>query len=281
MRCGPRQFRSPACLAIGLACACPATVALAENASPLPEWVYSTGIAHEAYLLPAPERWEVSLGLSVDQQPRYDGASAGRFFTLPLLDVRYDGWAFLSTSEGLGVNLLRGKTYRGGLALTYDEGRRHGARADTNRLDDVSATAEAKLFFEAVVFPFALRVDARRGLGARGGWIGDVGAYLPVTSSDRFTLFAGASVTVADREYEQAYFGITPAESARSGLPGFQAAGGIKSASLGINAVWSISSHWFLDGVAAVDKLLGDAEDSPLARQKTQAALGVTLGYGF
>jgi len=38
----------------------------------------------------------------------------------PAFDIRYKDLLFLSDGDGLGVNLLRGETYRAGVALGYD-----------------------------------------------------------------------------------------------------------------------------------------------------------------
>ena len=68
-----------------------------------------------------------------------------------MINVRYKDLWFASVGEGLGVNLLHGDHYRGGLAITYDLGRLeendishlHGL-GDINRAPAVKAFMSVK-----------------------------------------------------------------------------------------------------------------------------------------
>lgn len=258
---------------------------VAQTPSPLPEWEYSAGIPLREYFEPKPPKWEITLGIGTQLQPKYDGASQYQFLPGPAIDVRYYDLAFLSTGEGLGINIFHGKNYRAGAAITYDLGRSNVSLFQPdgiNRLRPIGGVApgpEAKLFAEYVWFPVVFRADIRRALGGYDGWVGDLSMYVPVAGSQRFFLFVGPSLTFVDGHYMQNYFGVTPHQAQISGLPAFRASGGLKEISLGLSGTWFFYRNWFLNNSLAIDRLLNDAARSPTTRHKIQYAVGFTVGY--
>lgn len=258
--------------------------ALAQTPSPLPEWEYSAGIGLREYFQPNPPKWQTELGIGVATQPDYDGASHYEIVPAPSFDVRYYNLAFLSVGEGLGINVFHGKTYRVGAAITYNLGRKlnNDVRLTTQRR--VSPTAEFKLFGEYVIFPVVMRLDVRQALnGGYQGFVGDLGAYMPVAGSRKYKyfVFAGPSVTFGSGQYMSHFFGVNAEQARESGLPEFNAKGGIKSVSFGVNASWFFQGSWFVNGAGAINRLLGDAAQSPFTQEKTQLTLNFTIGYLF
>jgi outer membrane scaffolding protein for murein synthesis (MipA/OmpV family) len=133
-----------------------------------------------------------------------------------------------------------------------------------------------------VLFPVVLRADVRKGLGGHGGWIGDLSAYMPIAGKpDKFAVFAGPSLTLADDRYMTRYFGITPVQSARSGYPIHTTDGGAKQVGFGITGVWFITDHWLLNANAAVQHLLGDAANSPIVQTPWGVSAVIAVGYRF
>ena len=104
------------------------------------------------------------------------------------------------------------------------------------------------------------------------------------------TFFMGASLSadfVADR-FAEHYFSVTPAGALASGLPVFNADGGMKNWKVGLLANQSLSGDlrrgWSLFGTGSYSRLLGDFKDSPIVARRGSAgqwfgALGV--GYTF
>jgi outer membrane scaffolding protein for murein synthesis (MipA/OmpV family) len=261
------------------ACSAPA---LAENPSPLPEWIYSSGIPLTRRFMDEIPKWQFIAGLSSEILPKYDGASRYHVLGGPMFDIRYKDLAFLATGEGLGVNFISNNYTRIGFAITYDLGRSRSLSHELNRLSDIDPTPEAKLFGEAVIFPFVIRADIRRSMGGYNGWAGDFSAYMPIAGwKKRLFVFAGPSIMFGDRNYMTRYFGITPAESQASGLPVFSPGGGAKSVSLGADATWLMGHHWFLNVILAGDCLLDDANRSPTTRNQVQGITGLTVAYRF
>lgn len=275
--------------------ACAATVALAalhaapaaaQTPSPLAEWQYSAGIGLMKLFMDEIPQWQVELGAAASMRPRYDGAADYRVLFGPSIDVRYRDLFFWSTGEGIGWNALRGRNWRAGIAMSYNLGRRE--KDDSQNLSGMGAihwAPEAKLFAEYAIskdFPLVMRVDARRSLGGSDGWIGDIGAYLPLPgSSEKFFWFAGPNVTLADSRYMQTWFGVSPVQASRTGYPVHNASAGLQSWSFGVTAVWFLDKHWFVTGDTVVRQLVGDARDSPLTRKSVNTGFDFSVNYQF
>lgn len=275
----PVRFVALLCLCVlGLAIAVPAR---AQTPSPLGEWQYSAGVVLKKRFDPHPPHWEELVGFGGEFLPRFEGSDNYYFEPGPTIDIRYRDLAFFSTGEGLGVNLLRGTNYRAGLALTYDLGRNEGTYYRLRGRSSLSPSAAPKLFAEYVFFPVIVRGDVRHNLGGVGGWIGDVSAYLPVMGNDKFFVFAGASVTLADKNYLDHDFGVDQQEAQNTHLPVYSPGGGVKSAGVGTNMTYIFGEHWFLDGVFAATTLLGPAASSPTVDNKWQYAASISLAYDF
>jgi outer membrane scaffolding protein for murein synthesis (MipA/OmpV family) len=253
----------------------------AQTPSPLANWQYSGGIAlAPATGHPFPE-WLVVVGASPLLSPQYEGSQRYTVKPGPTIFVRYKDRFYFSTGEGLGVDVLRERTYRAGVAISYDLGRDQDLNLRLRGLGDVDPAPELKLYGEYVIFPFVLHADVRRGLGGHDGYIGDVGFYVPIAGGEKYFVFIGPSFTWADDRYMSSYFGITPAQAARSQFSTFTANGGAKSATLGLSAEYSFTDHWFAQADMAYQRLIGDAGDSPITEDPSQFALALTIGYRF
>ncbi|WP_343520101.1 MipA/OmpV family protein, partial [Sphingomonas sp.] len=88
----------------------------------------------------------------------------------------------------------------------------------------------------------------------------------------------------ADRKYHRAYFGITSADAAASGLPAYDPKGGVQAVGVAAGHLHQLSRRWGVATYARYDRLVGDAADSPVARtlgSRNQFAAGVALSYTF
>jgi len=258
--------------------------ALAQTPSPLQEWQYSGGIALYKLFIPNTPLWQIETGAAFERRPLYEGSGRFRDIGGPVIDVRYKDIAFLSVGEGIGWNFLRGDHYRVGVAIGYDLGR--PARDDLGHLKglgDVSSAPVGKLFGSYVLskeFPLVIRGDVRQFAGGANGAVGDIGAYMPLPgSSERFIMFAGPSVTLADRLYTQTLFGVSPSQALASGYPDYAAHGGLEAAGFGFTATRFIATHWLINADLAANRILGSAAHSPIARDRTPRSFVVSFAY--
>ena len=168
------------------------------------------------------------------------------------------------------------------------------ARIITRRLTglgNINPTAQAKIYGDYVFrphmmgheIPVIVSVDVRRAIGGYDGTIANIGTYMPIAGSvkDRYFMFLGASGTYMDQQTARTYFGISPAQSAKSGLPIFNAPGGPESFGVGVSAGWFITDHWFLNGDLSVKRILADFNQSPIVQEPWQGFASFGLAYVF
>ena len=256
----------------------------AQTPSPMQEWQYSGGIILSRLFEPNLPDWRLVLGMAPDVHPIYDGARAYRLQGGPVINIQFRDIAFASTGDGIGYNFLRGDHYRFGVAIAYDFGRRE--RDDYTNLrgmGDISVAPVFKLFGTTVLskrFPLILRVDARQILGGANGAVADIGVYMPLPgSSKKFVMFAGPSITFATHRYLQSTFGVTPAQSLASGHPVFDPNAGEAAVGVGFSATRFVTDHWLLNMDAAIRKLKGSPDVSPITERSTQREIAVSVDY--
>jgi len=256
----------------------------AQTPNPLQEWQYPGGIVLEKLFVPDLPEWRVALGVAGVLMPRYPGARGYRLEPGPVIDVRYRDLAFASVGEGLGVNLVHGRKYHVSVSVGYDLGR--PVSEDPTRLNglgDIAAAPVVKLSESYVLskrFPLILRADARRIVGGADGWLGDLEAYMPLPgSSPSFVMFAGPSITFANRRYVQKVWGVTAAQTAASGYPQYVGHGGINSTGVGFSATRFITPHFMINLDAALSWLKGSAHSSPLTEASVQRVVELSLVY--
>jgi outer membrane scaffolding protein for murein synthesis (MipA/OmpV family) len=255
----------------------PAT-ASAQTPAPLQEWQYSAGVPLEKMMAPEIPTWQVAVGAAAAFQPRYDGADRYHFEGGPSIDIRYSDLYFASTGEGFGANVLQGPNWRISLAAAYDLGRR-GQDDDEHLhgLGNINPAPELKLAAD-----YVLRADIRRSFGGSNGWVGDLGAYMPLPGSSKtFFWFAGPSLTFADSKYMNSWFGVSEAQAADSQYSYYHASAGLKSAGFGVSAIWFFQKHWFAACDFALEQLVGSAARSPITQRSSNGVLDLSVNYEF
>lgn len=230
--------------------------------------------------------WRIDLGLGTSVRSVYPGDNRYRVMAGPSVSIRYRDRFFLSTGEGLGADIVDTRHVQIGVALGYSLGRQESSDEFHLRgLGNIPVSPSALIFANYVVsknFPLVLRAAARRDLGGTDGWTGTFSAYMPLPgSSKRFYWFAGPTMTVGDARYMQSWFGVTPAQAARSPYGVYNAHAGLKSYGAGITAVWFLQKHWFLNVDAAVEELVNSAGHSPITQRPANAAVDATVSYQF
>jgi outer membrane scaffolding protein for murein synthesis (MipA/OmpV family) len=257
-----------------------AAPAAAQTPSPLAYWQYSVGQVLEPLGGPIPE-WRFYFGAGVAVQPEFPGAKHYEVVPSAVIDIRYRDIAFASDGEGIGVNLLRGPTYRAGVAVAYDVGRNHTEDPRLRTLSSIDAAPEAKLFGEIFIVPVVFTAAVRQAIGGHGGLIGDLGAYIPLPIFDDLYLFLGPTVTIANTTHAKSYFGVSPREAVGSTLTSFTPHGGIESAGVGLTSAWLLSEHWIVLSQAGFQRFLGDAARSPIVEDRSQFTAGINAIYHF
>lgn len=248
--------------------------------------------------------WSVSVGLFAISTPEYEGGKRRVNGVLPDFDISYKtkDWGKFgvgSKSRGVSWTILDEEAYSFGIMLGGDTGRsekdgtvfRPGSKR-LRGLGEIKSAGEVGVFGHVVLgVPLSLQVT--RGLGDekqdsknfsfkghRGTRI-EFGSEIPFKLSDSLTLSVSPSISWADKSYTQRYFGVTAAQSARSGFKAFNAEGGIKSVNIGAGLNYQIDKNWSANAGVTFHQLRGSAAKSPITEQKRQASALLGVNYAF
>ena len=88
---------------------------------------------------------------------------------------------------------------------------------------------------------------------------------------ERGFMSAGPGVTWADADYTMTFFGT----------PAYEAGSGWNAVRFGIGAGYRIDEHWNLGARVSTSRIVGDAADSPITRDRTPYGAGLFASYRF
>jgi MipA family protein len=256
----------------GLLCALAAPLAHADAAAPV------------AASAPASD-WSVTVGAGVQVEPRYPGASSQSAMPIPAFDIEYKNRWFAKQDMPFGVYAINDAHWSVGLALQYDmDNERHpGDAPRVAALPDLPMTPRAKAFADYTWSALTVSTSVAQDIGGHGeGLIADANAIvtLPLPGG-KFYFNIGPGLSWGDRQYQTAFFGVTPAQSAASGLPAYTAHAGIASDYLSTELDWLITQHWIASVNVKLARLQGSAAHSPVVSSRGQTTTTATLSYTF
>lgn len=91
-----------------------------------------------------------------------------------------------------------------------------------------------------------------------------------------------AGVTLVNRAYNMAYFGVTFEEADFMQInPEYHPDGGIEDVRVGARWNWALSPAWMVTTGLQASRLVGDARKSPLVERPTNVSLSTALVYRF
>lgn len=266
----------------------PSTADPAPKAEPMP--------AAEAASAPV-QRQRYLAGLVLEHSPPYAGAGFSKVELRPLLAFQAGRWRF-STSRatallgvgaevagsGASTDLIESDRWKIGIALRYDSGRKSSQSTRLAGLPDVERTLRGRVYANYQLNPrWGLQFSANQDLLDRGGGLilrQGLGYELPFKFADLPMAWgAGVGLSWADRMHLRTRYGITPEQSAISGLSAFDPTAGLLEWSAGAGVSAALSSRWVMFGNLSSSRLLGDAARSPLTIDRGSARLSVGLAY--
>jgi outer membrane protein len=254
-----------------------APLSAAQAGDPLPDspaqpsWLESIG--QQA------AEWNVILGAGVRVEPKFEGAKDFTIIPLPMVSADFGEYVSLDPM-GLTINAWQyeGLSVKG--RLGYDFGRDADDAKHLDGLGDIGASAVLGFDLAYEMMPFEFKLSLDKNIGGSDGFSAKFGTALMVPL-DPFMFAIGPSVTWADDNYMESYFGVTAKQSAKSGLREFDAEAGFKRFDLEVSGLYFINDHWVLRGEAGVGYLVGDAADSPVSQENLQPYTMFVLGYKF
>jgi outer membrane scaffolding protein for murein synthesis (MipA/OmpV family) len=225
--------------------------------------------------------------------PKYEGAKKYELIPLVIADIGWKGLQLEVRGLGARLDLLGDSPVQIGPIFNF-RGKRNSDKDGSGRvklLNDVDSSMEVGGFVGyrfggneygqgEIAFDLSLAKDVDDG---HDGLIGSAQVSYAAYRSQKFFLNVDAQTTFVDKKYMRAFFGVTPAEAARSGLAAYRPDGGIRDAGAGLTAGYQFNEKWGLIARAGANYYLGDAKDSPIVDEgsKLQAVGGLALSYRF
>ncbi len=196
------------------------------------------------------------------------------------------------TAFELQANLVDHPWFRIGPSLNYRFGRSDVDDPVVDKMREIDDTVEGGAFVGVEFIDgdnprrrIVAMVDFLHDLGSEhDGYTVTVGARVWEPLSRAFDLGLGATFCYADDDYMDTYFSVDAKDSQRSGLPVFRADGGAKDVRFTSALVFHLSENWHLAAGVQYQRLMGDAEDSPVVDDRGSADQwygGLGLGYSW
>ncbi len=226
--------------------------------------------------------WSVRIGALGIHKPAYEGSDDYELRAFPLIDVTVGETFFLHARTGAGVYIWNRNDCKIGLAVGYTFGREEDDSSDLRGLGDIDDGATANLLFEWAAGEVNLRARYEEQFTGHGtGFQVHLGLGHDLHVADKTILKSSIRTTYASSDYMEEYFGISPGQSTRSGLPVYDAAGGFKSVGFHMMAIHRLDRHWGILAGAGYDRLVGDAGDSPVVKNENQYGISIGVSYMF
>jgi outer membrane protein len=255
---------------------------------------------------------DLYVGLGAVSAPRYEGARERRVEALPVLQLELSNGIFFSGMSA-GMHLSGAPSFEYGPLLALQPRRSpSGSGTGVGGVDTFSPPG---------VLPQPPVVLARTQAGSRLAGMDTIGARLQAGGFVNFylsphlrltnnllygsgnekkgatwniglqriaaepalhhALSFTAGLTLANREYNQAFFGVLPAEAPRSGNRVYRAVGGLKDVYVGARWNWALAPAWMITSALQAQRLVGSAKDSPLVERPANFTVSTALAYRF
>jgi MipA family protein len=227
----------------------------------------------------------VRAGLGAQLRPGFIGAEDRE--AAPYWDVDIargsDPFRFEAPDDNFGIRLISEDKFTAGPAANIEGSRRES---------DVGApVGKVKTTFEVGAYAdylpsdnVRLRTELLKGVNGHQGVVGSVGADYIAREGDNYVVSMGPRILFSDSRYQRAYFGVTPAAAAASGLPVYRPKGGVHALALASGLSYQFSPRFGAFGFARYERLVGDAAKSPIVRElgsRNQISAGLGLSYTF
>ncbi|MFA1672154.1 MipA/OmpV family protein [Rhizobium mongolense] len=224
--------------------------------------------------------WNVVVGAGAIYGPKFEGSKDFKVMPAPFVSASFFNDCVHVGPTGVLVDIYKVENFKisakGGMEFGRDEDESDHLKG----LGDIDSGAEIGGVISYELGPIELTAGIDKIIGGSDGLTGTFGAeYSHMVG--RFIFSAGASATWADKDYMKSYFGVTPLQSARSGLEVYDPGAGFKRIDLTASVTYLASEHWFVRGQAELGILTGDARNSPVVQKDTQPSVMMFVGYKF
>lgn len=251
---------------------------------------------------------DMYVGVGLVSTARYEGADEKERKVLPVLQVQWSNGVFVSGASA-GIHLSRDPRFEFGPLVELHPGR--DASGTGGQVGGLGETRLGLFELQSVAAPTADGLAGMAPIHARLQAGGFLNTYLSpqwrLTSSllygagnarhgaklelgvqrlatqvgGRHRLALTAGVALANRSYNEAFFGVGEEDSFTSGHPTYAPGGGLNDAHLGLRWNWAWSPAWMLTSNVQATRLLGGARHSPLVERPTNLTVSTAIAFRF
>jgi outer membrane scaffolding protein for murein synthesis (MipA/OmpV family) len=241
----------------------------------------ATGAAH-AEEPPADSDWKISVGPGLYVFPKFPGSSQFQVLPFPVQDISWKDRLFSQGPDVLGVNVLRGEDYHVGMSVSFDfQSRSSSDDARLKGLPDVHYGPKLRLFADYTWWAFTGAAAVYQDIAGTGQGLTAMADLFVSAPIGNMLISAGPGLTWANATYTRTLFGVTPQESAASGLPHYDTASGLRDVHFNVNASYKISQHWSANVAAVVGRLERYAAGSPITERRLDLNGVASVLYRF
>jgi outer membrane protein len=232
--------------------------------------------------------WMVTVGARILVSPSWPGSADYSIYPLPYFSFRDPNSPLIwgSPDDGTSIALYSSEWLRVGIVGGFEGSRDRHDDKKLRGLKTIDWAIEAGGFVE--IWPVEWmrgRAEIRRSFFGGDGWVADIGLD-GVFKYNPWTFAVGPRVSFATEEYMRTYFGITNKEANKSKVfsKSYRPDGGLKSAGAAASISYDWDNAWSATVFGGWNKLLGDAEKSPIVRKigdDNQFFGGLAVSYTF
>jgi outer membrane protein len=229
----------------------------------------------------ANRQFVIDLGVGASLQPRYEAADSYLVYPFPLISV---GRFYV---PGLG-QVVDGRRRAGVFfypSFNFIGERKASDSADLTGTNTVDWALELGLGGGFRTEHFRAFAELRQGINGHTGQVGQLGIDGIIYPAEKWEVSFGPRADFASDDYMDTYFGVSAAEAAASGgqLSRYDPGGGFKSLGLAARASYDFNDDVRLHVQGGYDRLIGEAADSPIAKNgsEDQFSVGVGVTYRF
>lgn len=238
--------------------------------------------------IPAGDTTTVTVGIGGGIAPRYFGSGSYRHVMAPDFAIANAAGYFASLWEGVGYRFSSASGLFGSVALGYDFGRTEHDRAGLSGSDhlrgmgNIDGSARTRLTLGYALTPrlsIGGTVDVPLAHGR--GMFGRASAQYLLHSTAQDDVTIQTALIIGSGQYNRTYFGVSDAQSARSGFSPYTLDGGPFAAEAAIAWQHRFDRHWTLMNTLSVSSLVGKAARSPIVERRMSVMALSGVRYTF
>lgn len=199
-----------------------------------------------------------------------------------LFDVAYVRGRFFASTSGVGYNFFKTEKLMVGAGLGYLPEREEAGDSRLRGLGDVAASPTVMLTTGWSPLDF-MSVGATLTTASKreNGSFLTLGTSLGFPIYDKLTGSVALAAELANRNYAQTYYGVTAAQSMRSGYRELRPKAGLINTSASVGMNYELTKEWSLGGSIGATRLQGDAAKSPIFIRRTEYDASLYVSYTF